>query len=222
MSPVLLAVPAAVSVFHVEDDPLWSATFAKAVSTWPEFRLLGSEATASAGIDRCRRLEPEVVVVDLRLPDMDGLAMISVLKALPRPPRILVYSCRRDEFALHQIATNGVEGMLWKSSDFERLLRPAIASVAAERRFFPAEVQEAIKRYRSSADAFHKILSDREQEVLRYAATGHSDAEIAAILGVSSATSHSHRANIMKKIGVHSTPKLMLWAQEKGFVSGLV
>jgi DNA-binding NarL/FixJ family response regulator len=107
--------------------------------------------------------------------------------------------------------------MLFKSHEFDRELWTALDAIADGRRYFSGTVQAAARRVRMQPNAFLKILSGREIDVLKLIASGFADHEIAAILAIGGSTVCSHRQRIMAKIGVHSSAKLLLWAHEKGF-----
>ncbi|MCX6952697.1 MAG: response regulator transcription factor [Verrucomicrobia bacterium] len=206
-----------VNILHVEDDPFWSNHVANLVRNWGEFRLTG-ETTGASGIARCRQSIPDILLLDLRLPDMSGFSVLDALMLEGNPPPALLLSCKMDSVTLNRANSPHVFGMILKAPEIDGTLRSALSAVAGRRRYFSSDVQAAIRRSAGASDAYHKILSAREQEVVGFVASGHSDSEIAAILGISVATVHRHRQNTMSKLDIHSTPKLMAWAMEKGFV----
>src|SRR5204863_8849652 len=97
------------------------------------------------------------------------------------------------------------------------VVREAIAAVAAGGTFFSPVVGRAKARLRNDPNAFTKLLSPREQDILRLLGEGLSNEKVAERVGVSTQTIHSHRRNIMVKLGIHSTPELIRYAMEKGF-----
>jgi DNA-binding NarL/FixJ family response regulator len=214
---LLLAPADAFTVVHIEDDPFWAGFVGDLIRRLPKFRVGASVATGREGVERSRALAPDIVLLDLRLPDLDGFEVLAALAAQPRPPRVLLLSCRMDDLALSRLKFSEVAGMISKSPDMERCLLTGLEVVAGGGRFFSPEVQAALRRFQAAPDALHKILSVREQEVLRLIASGHTDAEIAAAIGIARATAHTHRQNLMDKVGVHTAAKLQLWAREKGF-----
>lgn len=205
------------TVLHVEDCPLWAQAVADAIGRWPEFRLVGTVPLAADALTRCRELQPAIVILDLRLPDADGLTVAANLRAASPAPRILFLTSRIDEVALHHGTSTHVSGMLLKSQPFDHELRFALTTVAAGGRFLSRAAQQQATKYHRRPDSFSKILSDRELEVIDLIAAGLEDDEIAATLGLSVATAHCHRQRIMSKAGVHSSAKLAAWAREKGF-----
>jgi len=204
-------------ILHIEDDPIWAGHIAKLVRSWPEFQSVGIETTGATGIERCQQTSPDVLLLDLRLPDMDGFSVLEALVARGVHFHALLLSCKNDEVTLQRTRSSRALGMVSKSSEIDGLLRSALSAVAVGRQYFSPDVHSAIRRATGASDAYHKILSDREQEVVRLVASGHADYEIAASLGISASTIHRHRQNVMNKLDLHSTPKLIAWALEKGF-----
>lgn len=182
-----------IKLLYVENDPFWSSYVARLVSGWPEFQLMGTAATGADAVKYCCKAEPDVLLLDIQLPDMNGFSTLSLINAEGRLPPALLLSCRKDDFALHHASSPLVSGMILKSTDFDGWLHAALSAVAAGRRFYSPEVQAAITKYKSEPEAFHKILSDREQQLLRLVASGCSEVEIAASLGITRATAHAHR-----------------------------
>jgi two-component system NarL family response regulator len=209
-------------IIHIEDDPLWSATVAGCIAGWSEFELVGSFPTGEAVLRACRELQPKVVALDLRLPDMNGIAVLDELNALPNRPRVLLLTCRADEVTLSRVRSGDAIGVVWKTMGFGTNLRQALGAAARGARHLCPQTKIALSRLSSAPDAYHKILSPREQELIPLLADGYSDAEIAALLGRSHETVHSHRKNILSKLGLHRTEDLVRWAFEKGFIVPLM
>ncbi|MDO8543892.1 MAG: response regulator transcription factor [Opitutaceae bacterium] len=208
-----------VTVFHIEDDPFCSDVIARLLSKWPEILYLGSAASGREGLAQCRKMRPQIVLLDLGLPDGDGLRLAHELRWIDHPPRLLVFSARHDEATLARLRPSGVAGLIWKAPDVAHALRRAFAALAAGREFFPPDVLAALRQFTSSPNAFFKILSNRELNLIPLLGEGLSDAQIAEKIGVGEATVHSHRQSILRKLSLHRTPDLMRWALEKDFVS---
>jgi DNA-binding NarL/FixJ family response regulator len=169
------------------------------------------------GLALCREKRPAVVLVDLGLPDGDGFQLAAQLKALVPAPRILLLSSRADDVTLFRAWSGPVEGLIWKSNRSIEHLQAALGALAAGRRFFPADVLAAVNRFRSSPNAFFKILSPREQSLIQSLVRGDSDENIAEANGISRHTVHSHRKSVMAKLGLHSLRDLIHWGAERGF-----
>ena len=147
---------AASTLLHIENDP-WSADIVRAVvAEWPEISHVGLATTGAKGVELCREHRPDIVLLDLRLPDMDGFAVAEALAALAPAPSVLLLTVRSDEFTLYRSTRAPVRGLLWKNESIGRQLRPAISEVLAGRRYFPPEVTDGLSKLRQDPDAFSK------------------------------------------------------------------
>lgn len=160
---------------------------------------------------------PEILILDLRLPDIDGLGVLNAVRSGRLVPRVLFLTCRDDDVALHHTSAKNVFGMILKSKGFDTDLRAALKSISVGRCYFSATIQSKIRQFRTSPNAFFKLLSKREVEVLQLISEGQTDSEVAAIIGITEATAHSHRQNLMRKLDVHNSAGLQYWARERGF-----
>lgn len=207
------------SILHIEDDPLWGEAaqlVLESLATPVEYRRGASRAEA---LRLAGEQLPEIVLLDLRLPDGDGFGIAEELPAAGGRPRILVLSARRDDLALWRIMREPrLAGLLWKSASLREHLPAALAAVQQGHRYLPPDVHAAMRRLRADPQAFFKILSDRELGLLPGLGRGLTDDELAVQAGVSALTVKSHRQHIMAKLGLHRTPDLIYWAIAHGFV----
>lgn len=171
----------------------------------------------AAGVAAVRELQPDVVLLDLVLPDGDGLEFVPVLREAAPATRIVALTSNVDEFTLHRALRLQVHGFLDKNEQPVDTLRDAVLTVMDGRRFFSSTAQRLRQAMQSDPLGFTKVLTDREQEVLRLIGDGLSDEEVARKLNLSAGTARIHRSNIKSKLGVHGTPQLMRYALEKGF-----
>jgi DNA-binding NarL/FixJ family response regulator len=207
-----------ISLLHVEDDSLWQMTIATALRALPEVEKYESATTVALARERAARLRPDVVLLDIVLGDGDGLALARELNECTPAPRIILLSVRRDDVVLQSACEGHAAGVLWKSSDVFVKLPEAIRTVASGGRYYPVEVREALRRFRADPEAYFKILSDREIELLPHFGQGLSDDEIAGLFRLSTHTIKSHRQKILSKLNLHSTARLIHWAIMRGFV----
>lgn len=175
---------------------------------------VGSRASALAA---CLAAPPDLLLLDLVLPDGDALDIMPEIFAFAPGVRVIALSSHIDEFTLHRALSSRVHGILDKNEQPVRILREAIAAVLDGRQYLSAFVQRLRASVRADPAAFDKILSDREQEVLRLIGEGLTNGQIAARLHISTSTAKNHRLNIMAKLDMHSTPQLIRYAIEKGF-----
>ncbi len=178
---------------------------------------IDSVGTCAAALDSCRRNPPDLVVLDLVLPDGDGLDLVPKIFTLAPASKIIALSSHIDEFTLQRALNSHVHGILDKNEQPVRILHEAIATVLAGQPYVSSLVQRLKASVHADPFAFDKILSGREQSVLSLVGDGQSNDQIAERLGISVGTAKLHRLHIMAKLDLHSTPQLIRYAVEKGF-----
>jgi len=180
-----------------------------------EIYAAGTGATAKI---LCARHAPTLILLDLVLPDGEGLDLLPELFRSAPSVKVIALSSHIDEFTLHRALSSRVQGILDKNEQPVKVLRDAIAAVLDGRQYISSRVQRLRASVRADPVAFNKILSEREQEVLRLIGQGMANQQIAAQLGISLSTAKHHRLNIMSKLDMHSTPQLIRYAIDKGFI----
>jgi two-component system response regulator NreC len=176
-----------------------------------------TRGTCAGALAAARENPPELVLLDLVLPDGDGLDLLPALFGVAPGAKVIALSSHIDEFTLHRAMSSSVHGILDKNEQPVRILREAIQTVLAGGQYRSSFVKRLKASIRADPTAFDKILSDREQQVLRLIGEGLVNDQIAARLGISLSTAKHHRLNIMAKLDMHSTPQLIRYAIEKGF-----
>lgn len=171
----------------------------------------------AAGVQLASRLKPDLVMLDLGLPDMDGFDVIAVIqKALPST-RLLVLSGLLDDYTVFRIEKAGVHGFIDKGTNTIAQVRDALDALAAGRTYFSPAFSMARLTRRADTASFEKVLSESEQEVLSLVGEGLTDEEIGIRLGISPSTAQTHRSNILQKLHIKGTPKLVAFAIRHGF-----
>ncbi|MFT3829433.1 MAG: response regulator transcription factor [Opitutaceae bacterium] len=166
----------------------------------------------------CGQLQPDLLLLDLELPDIDGLDLLDELRRHAAAVlRVLVLSSHTEPFALSRLRSAEIHGFVDKNEQTPETLCAALREVVAGHRYFSATVDRGHAALRADPRAFDKLLSDREQELLRLFGQGLSNDEVAARHGLTPVTARNHRRNIMGKLGIHSTPELIQYAIENGF-----
>jgi DNA-binding NarL/FixJ family response regulator len=207
------------SVFHIEDQPMWCNVVGRVIKTAQRYRYFGAAGTAERSLAACNEQPPDIVLLDLRLPDADGLDTISHLRMMARPPAILVLTAYCSEVALYCVKTRRIAGLVSKSAILTKELPEAIDCVWAGGNYLSTSLRPELRRFSEDPKAFFKILSNREIALLAHLGRGDSNEEIADRIGISEATVRSHREHVLRKLGIHSSEKLMRWAAERGFVN---
>jgi DNA-binding NarL/FixJ family response regulator len=180
-----------------------------------DVELVGSAADGEAGLKLCRAEQPDVALIDIRLPKLDGLDLIQQLAEEFPKMRLLAMSGLMDAYTVWRVMQSGVHGYVNKTQPPESLIE-AIRALAHGNTFFGPVFSQVKQEWLSQPEAFQKILSVREQQILRGVAAGREDDLIAAELGISTATVEAHRKNIRQKLGVHNDRGLLAYARHWG------
>lgn len=181
-----------------------------------KFRVVLEETHGLKGLAKIRVLKPDMVLLDLSLPDADGLDIAAViLQELP-DTKVLAISSLRDRFTLKRVRDLGIHGFMDKREQNVKLLREAIHLVSRGHGYFSPVMLAVTGEMGRDKKAFHRVLSPHDQRVLGLIGHSLSDEELAAKLSITKATAQSRRRDIMAKLGIHTTPKLIRYAIDQG------
>lgn len=188
-----------------------------------DLEVVGEAADGREAVDLANSLEPDIVVMDIGMPQMNGMeATRQILSKHPRM-NVLILSMYADENYVVQVLRAGARGYLLKDTAEEDLI-DAVRSVASGTPFFSPKIArllvgDSMQRLRNEAASdTYELLTPREREVLQLIAEGKSNKEVAQHLFVSPTTVETHRARIMDKLDLHSTAEIVLYAVRKGIV----
>lgn len=168
------------------------------------------------GLKAVRAERPNLLLLDFSLPDMDGLEVArQVMDDCPEV-KVVGISSHRDAWTMLQVQRLGLHGFVDKLDQSREVLRNAVESVVGGNVFYTRAVSESSARLRQNPRAFNRVLSDYEVRILALIGQAKTDEEIAGELGISPATMQSRRRDIMKKLDIHTTPKLIHYAITNG------
>lgn len=168
----------------------------------------GEAGTGRKALTEAMRLKPDLIVMDISMPELNGLdATPQILEKLPNT-RILILSAHESERLVRQMLASGARGYILKS-DAGRDLTAAVESLAMGKLFFAASVSNVVL---SSSRNSVSLLSPREREVIQLIAEGRTNKEIAVLIGASIKTVENHRARLMAKLDFHSLTDLVRYA----------
>jgi two-component system, NarL family, response regulator NreC len=203
-----------IRVLLVDDHALVRRAFRRVIEDDPAITVVGEAGNGAEAIQMARDLRPAVVLMDCFLPGMNGLlAAGQIMKSLPHTA-VLMCSMHSEEIWVRRAIEAGARGYILKSTaDFE--LAPAIKRVVAGERVFAPSVAG---QDQPTAEIGYK-LSARELEILQFIVDGKSNNEIASQLGLSASTVSSHRTNIMNRLKIHKTAKLVAYALRNGLAN---
>lgn len=194
----------------------------------PDLELAGEATDGREAINQARELLPDLMILDLSMPRMDGLSALKEIKRVAPKTRVLVMTVHRTEEYVFRAIEDGADGYLLKDASATELLL-AVRSVLAGERYLSAAVATQVvsaylKRKSPQGDSSRprsamETLSTREREVLKLVAEGYRSREIGEFLYISEKTVDKHRSNMMRKLGVNSAAALTAFAIEKGLVT---
>lgn len=202
-----------ITVLLVDDHALVRKGFRRMIEDDPGIRVVGEAGSGLEAVQLCQQLKPQVIVMDMAMPEMDGVqATREILKRMPKTA-ILMLSMYAQENYVRNAFDAGALGYILKNAD-DIDLGSAIKEVASGKRVLDPGL---ITTEREPDDAFDR-LTQREKQILQLIAEGNSNKEIAALLGLSVNTVAVHRANLMDALDLHRTAELVLYAIRKGLV----
>ena len=207
--------PAPTRIVIVDDHALLAEMLGAWIVRHPDLVLVGRAEDGVAGWDLCLALQPDLALVDVDLPRLDGLELAKRLRDKMPALRLLIMTGRMDPFTIWRVSQSGVQGYMEKNLPPERLLE-AIRTVARGGEFYSPTFQKMKREWLSQPEAFQKILSDREQEVLRRVVAGWNDERIAKRLNITASTVEVHRKHIRQKLELHNDRELVAYAREWG------
>lgn len=187
----------------------------------PDFSVVGEAGNGREAIDKALKLRPDLLVLDVGLPEIDGIEVARRLKASLPGLKLLALSIYSEERFVRAMLNSGANGYLLKTSAVTELVRAIRAVMQGELYVSPEVAREAqTDEHAGSAPASSSIpIGRRERQVLALLAEGKRSHEIASQLGISIATVEAHRRNIMRKLGLHTVAELTRYAVRKGLTA---
>jgi two-component system response regulator NreC len=189
----------------------------------PDVEIVGEFGLAKEALDSLESLKPDVVVMDIGLPDLSGIDAAREVKRLSEGTAVVALTIHEDEEYFFKMLDAGASGYVPKRAAPEELVTAIRAAAIGEVYLYPSMAKLLVKDYltqESQAEARGGMdgLTDREQEVLAHLADGATNLEIGETLGISPKTVARHRENIMRKLGMHSRTELVKYAIRKGII----
>ncbi len=206
----------------VDDHPVVRQGVRLALAGSPRIQIVGEGRNGREALALAQQLKPDVVLMDLDLPEMSGLMAVDLLHREQPGLKVLVFSGYSKPDYVMRIIRSGVRGFLLKEAPPEEVLRAIEAVHAGAPYFSPDVARIALNRVVQGAekrDPSLTRLTNRERDVLLYIAEGFSNKEIAMQLGIGVRTVETHRERIMRKLDIHSIAGLTRFAISQGMVS---
>ncbi|GAB7045208.1 response regulator transcription factor [Catenuloplanes indicus JCM 9534] len=209
----------------VDDQPMLLAGFVAIIDAEEDLEVVGTAADGAAAVELAAAVRPDVVVMDIRMPGMDGLAATRLITAADDAPRVLVLTTFDLDAYVFEALRAGASGFLLKDADPDELLAAIRVIAGGEALLDPAVTGRLIEAFAAGVTPSPAVerpelaaLTPREREVLTLIAEGLSNAEIAARLGVGVGTVKTHVNALLTKIGVRDRVQATILAYDVGLV----
>ncbi len=190
----------------------------------PDMAVVGEAADGRQAVELARKLEPDIVVMDIGMPLLNGLEATRQIKRDRPQVAVLVLTMHDNEEYVSQLLTAGASGYVLKRAASSELVTAIRAVAAGQNYLSPAVTKVLIEGYIGRKPAGPAILDPfdtltaREREVLQLVAEGHTNSEIARLLSISLKTVKAHRSNLMQKLGLHDRGELIKLAIQRGII----
>lgn len=213
-----------VRILLADDHGIVRQGLRSVLSRDPKFEIVGEASNGREAVLLADSLNPNVVIIDIVMPELSGIeATAQIVKSHPTVC-VIVLSMHSDETYLLRALNAGAKGYLLKDAAEVDLVR-AVHSVSRGKPFFSPEITQALLedyvrflQQRNLQDSY-ELLTDREKEVLQLLAHGKSNKEVATALDLSTNTIESHRNSLMKKLNLHNTAEIVLYAVRKKIIA---
>ncbi|MFG1695039.1 response regulator [Nonomuraea sp. NPDC049309] len=210
-------------VVIADDEDLIRTGLRIIIDSEPGMTVVGEASDGAEALAVVRRERPDVVLMDVRMPAVDGIRATERLLALDEPPKVLVVTTFENDDYVYDALRAGASGFLLKRTRPDDLVQAVRLVAAGDSLLFPAAIR-ALAGRRSRAGSPEKVpgidrLTEREGDVLRLMTKGLSNQEIAAELVVSQETVKTHVGNVLAKLGARDRTQAVIAAYESGFVS---
>jgi DNA-binding NarL/FixJ family response regulator len=213
----------ALNLLIVDDDALVRAGLRAVLGSEPDFEVIGEAGNGKEAIERAAELSPDLVLMDIRMPEMDGLEATRTIVEDGGPRVLILTTFELDEY-VYEAMRVGASGFMLKRSSPEDLVTAVRIAASGDSLVLPEAMRRMVEQYAESGAQSAQIrkdigrLTSREQDVLKHVAQGLSNVEIADELFVSRETVKSHVTSILMKLDVRDRTQAVIAAYESGFV----
>jgi DNA-binding NarL/FixJ family response regulator len=213
-----------VRILIADDHTIVRQGLARLLEEQSDFKVVGEATNGQIAVERSMALKPDVVIMDITMPRMNGIEAAKRIRKLLPKTKILILSMYSHEHYIHELLETGVSGYLLKDASGRDIINAIHAAMKNETFLSPTISKVLMDGYRSpnrkcsSMAERYNQLSNREREVLQLIGEGNSTKDIADMLCVSISTIKTHRANIMEKLNIDSPAKLIHFAIQLGLV----
>ena len=213
----------AIQVILADDQPLIRAGLRRLIDQTPGIDVAGEAGTGAEAVQLCRDTSPDVVVMDIRMPGMDGIEATQIITASDTRARVLMLTTFDDDDYVYGALRAKASGFLVKDMALDDILTAIRVVAAGDAIIAPGVTRRLIAQFASEPRPDPKRceltgITDREREVLRLVGLGMSNAEIAAALYITAGTAKTHVARLLAKLGARDRVQLVIAAYQAGLV----
>jgi DNA-binding NarL/FixJ family response regulator len=201
-----------------DDHTVVRRGFGLILSKEPDLDVIGEATTGREAVELARRLQPDVVVIDVSMPELNGIEATRHISDTCSRTRVLALSMHRDAVYVREILRAGARGYLVKDADDDAFLLAVRAVARGEAYLSPSIADAVLSDYRKHVTNPIDLLTSREREVIVMIAEGKTNKEIANILQLSVYTVEAHRGKIMEKLNLHNTGDIVRFAIRNGLI----
>lgn len=207
-----------IRILLADDHAMVRQGFRMILAAQPDMEIVGEAGNGRETVELAEKLHPDVVVMDVAMPELNGIEATRRLAVSAPRTRVLALSMYKDSVYVREILRAGARGYLLKDA-IDRDLLSAVRSVASGEGYLSPAVSDAVlSDYRRHVTEPLDLLSSREREILQMIAEGKTNKEIATALKLSVYTVDSHRGRIMDKLNLHSVGELVRFALRNGLI----
>jgi two-component system, NarL family, response regulator NreC len=207
-----------IRILLADDHAVVRQGFKMILAAQPDMEIVGEAGNGHEAVELAEKLRPEVVVMDVSMPELNGIEATRRLASSTPHTRVVALSMHKDSVYVREILRAGARGYLLKESPATDLVAAVRAAAAGEAYISPAVSNAVLDDYRRHVTNPIDLLTSREREVLQMLAEGKTNKEIAGVLNLSVYTVDAHRGRIMEKLNLHSINELVRFAVRNGMV----
>lgn len=212
------------TVLLADDHEMMRRGLRSAVENMPGWEVCAEASTGREAVELAEKLQPSIVVMDMSMPELNGLEATRQIKKSAPLTEILVFTGREEEILVHQMFEAGARSYILKTDGKEHF-EAALRALAAHKSYFTSEIGEVLfakflhGKNQVSSDGAPGRLTEREREIVQLLTEGKSNKEVADVLHISQKTAETHRAAVMKKLKLQSFADLVRYAIRNHIVS---
>ena len=207
-----------VRILIADDHDLMRRGVRTLLEPHPGWEICGEATTGREAVAKAEQLKPNIVILDISMPDLNGVDAAKRIKKVSPDTEVLIFSAHYSDQLIREILEAGVRGYIVKS-DSDRDLVIAVESLSKKKPFFTSRATEVMLTSFSDggpkqdpSEPLRDRLTTREREIVQLLAEGKSSKEVASSLNISVKTAETHRANIMRKLQIHTVSELVRYA----------